>query len=210
MYKRQRLERFRQQILVGNAEYGAVRHTARRTVNHDFALGKQFCIDGEFRKTPEKITQCIQTTGQQLSLIHISALDELEVAWQQQQTLVQEIIALRQQLLGVAEDDVASLPDADAVEDTPPEAEQDSTDAESADDAGSVQPEETAETVSPVQRLAQLTAELDALHNDQLLVSPHVDKKQIAAVIAEWTGVPLNRLSQNEMSVITDLPVRCV
>ncbi len=34
----------------------------------------------------------------------------------------------------------------------------------------------TAETVSPVQRLAQLTAELDALHNDQLLVSPHVDK----------------------------------
>ncbi len=31
--------------------------------------------------------------------------------------------------------------------------------------------------------------------------------KQIAAVIAEWTGVPLNRLSQNEMSVITDLPV---
>ena len=137
----------------------------------------------------------------------LSALDELEVAWQQQQTLVQEIIALRQQLLGVAEDDVASLPDADAVEDTPPEAEQDSTDAESADDAGSVQPEETAETVSPVQRLAQLTAELDALHNDQLLVSPHVDKKQIAAVIAEWTGVPLNRLSQNEMSVITDLPV---
>ncbi|MFH7234303.1 ATPase, partial [Klebsiella pneumoniae] len=77
---------------------------------------------------------------------------------------------------------------------------------EPADEAGSEQPEETAETVSPVQRLAHLTAELDALHNDRLLVSPHVDKKQIAAVIAEWTGVPLNRLSQNEMSVITDLP----
>ncbi|MFP1558214.1 hypothetical protein ACLB1T_18310 [Escherichia coli] len=28
------------------------------------------------------------------------------------------------------------------------------------------------QTVSPVQRLAQLTAELDALHNDRLLVSP--------------------------------------
>ncbi len=86
------------------------------------------------------------------------------------------------------------------------EAEQDNTDAVPADEAGSEQPEETAETVSPVQRLAQLTAELDALHNDRLQVSPHVDKKQIAAVIAEWTGVPLNRLSQNEMSVITDLP----
>ncbi|EHK3068205.1 type VI secretion system ATPase TssH [Escherichia fergusonii] len=125
----------------------------------------------------------------------LAALDELEAAWHQQQTLVREIIALRQQLLGV-----------DAMEDTPSESEQGNTDAESTDDTGSTQPEETAETVSPVQRLTQLTAELDTLHNDRLLVSPHVDKKQIAAVIAEWTGVPLNRLSQNEMSVITDLP----
>lgn len=31
----------------------------------------------------------------------------------------------------------------------------------------------------PVQRLAQLTAELDALHNDRLLVSPHVDKNRL-------------------------------
>ncbi|EOT8833111.1 type VI secretion system ATPase TssH [Escherichia fergusonii] len=125
----------------------------------------------------------------------LTALDELEAAWHQQQALVQEIIALRQQLLGV-----------DAMEGTPPEPEQDNTRTAPTDEASSTQPEETAETVSPVQRLTQLTAELDALHNDRLLVSPHVDKKQIAAVIAEWTGVPLNRLSQNEMSVITDLP----
>ncbi|RZN46500.1 type VI secretion system ATPase TssH [Escherichia sp. E13S3] len=125
----------------------------------------------------------------------LTALDELEAAWHQQQTLVQEIIALRQQLLGV-----------DAMVGTPPESEQDNAGIAPTDEASSTQPEETAETVSPVQRLVQLTVELDALHNDQLLVSPHVDKKQIAAVIAEWTGVPLNRLSQNEMSVITDLP----
>lgn len=93
-------------------------------------------------------------------------LRTLEEAWRQQQTLVQEIIVLRQALLDIEQ-----------------------------------------EASSPGERLKQLTAELDALHNDQLLVSPHVDKKQIAAVIAEWTGVPLNRLSQNEMSVITDLPV---
>lgn len=132
----------------------------------------------------------------------LTAFDELEAAWHQQQALVQEIIELRQQLLGVAKDDA----DADAVVDTPSDPEQDNTSAEPADDAGCAQPDEITETVTPVQRLAQLTAELDALHNDLLLVSPHVDKKQIAAVIAEWTGVPLNRLSQNEMSVITDLP----
>ncbi|GDX07328.1 type VI secretion system ATPase TssH [Buttiauxella sp. A111] len=102
-------------------------------------------------------------------------LRKLEEAWNQQQTLVQKIIALRQQLLN-------AIPDMEAVSDIEPE------------------------TPSSAECLAQLTAELDALHHTQLLVSPHVDKKQIAAVIAEWTGVPLNRLSQNEMSVITDLP----
>ncbi|MCV5132671.1 hypothetical protein OFL98_28715, partial [Escherichia coli] len=86
----------------------------------------------------------------------LTALDELEAAWHQQQTLVREIIALRQLLLGVTED-------TDAVVDTPPESEQDNTGTAPADDAGSTQPEETAETVSPVQQLVQLTAELDAL-----------------------------------------------
>ncbi|HFO3176642.1 TPA: type VI secretion IcmF C-terminal domain-containing protein [Escherichia coli] len=87
----------------------------------------------------------------------LTALDELEAAWHQQQTLVREIIALRQQLLGVAEDDAAPLPDADTVEDTQPESEseQDNTGAVPADEADREQPEETAETVSPVQRLTE-------------------------------------------------------
>lgn len=121
----------------------------------------------------------------------LTELDELEVAWHQQQALVQEIIALRKALLEetvAADERVAETTD-------------DSTVATDKPAAG--QPESE---IPPADRLAQLTAELDALHNTQRLVSPHVDKKQIAAVIAEWTGVPLNRLSQNEMSVITDLP----
>lgn len=88
-------------------------------------------------------------------------LRALEEVWHQQQTLVQEIITLRQQLL----------------------AEEDNEDTLSADVA--------AKALSSAERLAQLTTELDVLHNAQLLVSPHVDKKQIASVIAEWTGVPL-------------------
>lgn len=54
--------------------------------------------------------------------------------------------------------------------------------------------------------LTALGAELDRLQQHQTLVSPHVDKHQIAAVIAEWTGVPLNRLSQSELAVVTELP----
>ncbi|EKT60185.1 type VI secretion system ATPase TssH [Providencia sneebia] len=57
------------------------------------------------------------------------------------------------------------------------------------------------------EQLKQLNEQLNDLHEQYLLVSPHVDKKQIAAVIAEWTGVPLNRLSQDALSVVTELPV---
>ncbi|EJO5241000.1 type VI secretion system ATPase TssH [Salmonella enterica] len=124
----------------------------------------------------------------------LSELEALEAAWRQQQTLVQEIIALRKGLLDETDatgNDETATPETEAVG--------------SDDESVTAQPEAEPE-ISPAARLAQLTAELDALHHTQLLVSPHVDKKQIASVIAEWTGVPLNRLSQNEMSVITDLP----
>lgn len=68
--------------------------------------------------------------------------------------------------------------------------------------------EENVATTLPEKRetLQSLMVELDTLHQQQLLVSPHVDKRQIASVIAEWTGVPLNRLSQSEMTLITELP----
>ena len=50
-----------------------------------------------------------------------------------------------------------------------------STEVENVTDIADAEPQ-----ASPAERLAQLTAELNALHNAQLLVSPHVDKKQIA------------------------------
>ena len=134
--------------------------------------------EAEIGQLEREIRIGLRTDSTRLDEIHAqyettqAELQALDEAWRQQQTLVQEIIALRKGLLEETETDT-------------PEAESE---------------------VSPAERLAQLSAELDALHNAQLLVSPHVDKKQIAAVIAEWTGVPLNRLSQNEMSVITDLP----
>ncbi|WET42295.1 type VI secretion system ATPase TssH [Citrobacter enshiensis] len=141
----------------------------------------------EIRQLEREIRIGLRTDASRLNEIYAQyettqqKLQTLDVAWQQQQALVQKIISLRQQLLN-AVDEEDGLPSPDTVI--------------------ALQPQ----TVSAAACLTQLTAELDALHNAQLLVSPHVDKKQIAAVIAEWTGVPLNRLSQDEISVITDLP----
>ncbi|MBZ6068405.1 type VI secretion system ATPase TssH [Aeromonas schubertii] len=69
------------------------------------------------------------------------------------------------------------------------------------------QAEEGAEEMpSLTGELSRLEEELAALQQDSVLVSAHVDKIQVAAVIAEWTGVPLNRISQGELDVVTRLP----
>ncbi|WP_434526731.1 type VI secretion system ATPase TssH [Photorhabdus asymbiotica] len=105
-------------------------------------------------------------------------LAELETSWQQQQQLVQQVIELRRQLL---------------TNETTDETEENETPAEIV-------------TEELVAKLSELNQQLEQLQQQQTLVSPHVDKNQIAAVIAEWTGVPLNRLSQSELSIVTELP----
>lgn len=107
----------------------------------------------------------------------VSDLEEIDAGWQQQQKLVARIIELRHQLLN---DDSA---------------EAEASNCSAADKKVLLEAE-----------LSQLSLELDQLQKDEVLVSPHVDKTQIATVIAEWTGVPLNRISQSELAIVTELP----
>ncbi|WP_374053552.1 type VI secretion system ATPase TssH [Xenorhabdus taiwanensis] len=122
-------------------------------------------------------------------------LTELENRWQQQQELVKQIIELRSQLLA---DEIVENADKH-------EATGQTGQNETAEEAEII--EEVADEPSLIEKLATLNAQLAELQQQQTLVSPHVDKTQIAAVIAEWTGVPLNRLSQSELSIVTELPV---
>ncbi|MBV7439732.1 type VI secretion system ATPase TssH [Aeromonas sp. sif2416] len=103
-------------------------------------------------------------------------LREQESQWQQQQGLVQQIVELRAALLAEEQGEALDLADAP------------------------LDPQAAAEA------LAGLERELAALQQGAVLVSAHVDKTQVAAVIAEWTGVPLNRISQGELDVVTRLP----
>lgn len=161
--------------------------------------------EAEIRQLEREIRIGLRTDTVRLEEVHAqyettqAELQAQEGAWRQQQALVQEIIALRKGIL----EETATTEETDT--ETAAEKYADITRDDMSLFAKGDAPEAES-AVSPAERLSQLSAELDALHNTQLLVSPHVDKKQIAAVIAEWTGVPLNRLSQNEMSVITDLP----
>ncbi|MGN5152387.1 type VI secretion system ATPase TssH [Aeromonas enteropelogenes] len=104
------------------------------------------------------------------------ALRDQESRWQQQQALVHQIVELRAALLADEQGEALDLADAP------------------------LDPQAAAEM------LAGFEYELSTLQQGEVLVSAHVDKKQIAAVIAEWTGVPLNRISQGELDVVTRLP----
>ncbi|MFQ2256046.1 type VI secretion system ATPase TssH [Aeromonas dhakensis] len=108
-------------------------------------------------------------------------LAEQEARWQQQQGLVHQIVELRAALLADQQDEMLAREALDLA-DAP------------------LDPQAAAE------QLATLERELAELQQGEVLVSAHVDKTQIASVIAEWTGVPLNRISQGELDVVTRLP----
>ncbi|MFQ2553133.1 type VI secretion system ATPase TssH [Aeromonas caviae] len=108
-------------------------------------------------------------------------LAEQEARWQQQQGLVHQIVELRAALLADQQDEMLAREALDLA-DAP------------------LDPQAAAE------QLATFERELAELQQGEVLVSAHVDKTQIAAVIAEWTGVPLNRISQGELDVVTRLP----
>ncbi|HEK2790655.1 TPA: type VI secretion system ATPase TssH [Proteus mirabilis] len=148
----------------------------------------------------------LEALASQASAIEQQATD-LQQAWEQQKELVSQIITLRATLLNNAteatNDDVANN---EVVSDKRTDSE-----AENAEDNESNESDEIAAQIpcsseELKQQLQQLDKQLAQLHDTHLLVSPHVDKKQIAAVIAEWTGVPLNRLSQDALSIVTELP----
>lgn len=108
-------------------------------------------------------------------------LREQEAQWQQQQGLVHRIVELRAALLADQQDEMLTREALDLA-DAP------------------LDPQ------AAVEQLAGLERELAELQQGEVLVSAHVDKTQVAAVIAEWTGVPLNRISQGELDVVTRLP----
>lgn len=73
-------------------------------------------------------------------------------------------------------------------------------------------PSEDAEALADEERdeirqsLRGLYAELDAIPHTNRLVHPHVDAQQIAEVIGDWTGVPVDQMNTDELSRITHLP----
>ncbi|MEO9524489.1 type VI secretion system ATPase TssH [Marinobacter alexandrii] len=103
--------------------------------------------------------------------------DELEQRWEVQRQLVTQLIDIRQRLLSDSEAETLA---------------NDQNSAESGSDLS--------------QQAAAIEQELATLQADEPLVHPRVDARQVAEVIADWTGIPVNRMTTDELHKITMLP----
>ncbi|KJZ07844.1 ATPase AAA [Marinomonas sp. S3726] len=133
--------------------------------------------------------------------------DSLHKQWTEQRALVDKIVLARQRILApetqqesddeeTVEHDVLGMV-AEFVEDA--ELTSDLTDS-------AINAELNIEPVSDLAALEALYQEYDAIPHDQRLIHPEVDVEQIAQVIADWTGVPVNQMNTDELSKITNLP----
>lgn len=117
--------------------------------------------------------------------------DELHQLWTEQRALVDQIVMARQRILMPEEDSLAKTDEGHTALDLVTEI---------------VEESEVIEPLSDLEILEQLYQEYDAIPHDQKLIHPEVDAEQIAQVIADWTGVPVNQMNTDELSKITNLP----
>jgi type VI secretion system protein VasG len=106
--------------------------------------------------------------------------EALEQSWNDQRELVARLVEIREQLL------TGEQPGAEADE-----------------NAADLETEERPDLKSEAAAIEQELAELQA---DEPLVHARVDARQVAEVIADWTGIPVNRMTTDELEKITHLP----
>ncbi len=115
-------------------------------------------------------------------------LEQLEQDWQQEKALVDEILQLRATLRERA----GTLSPADE-----PDAQRPAVAASDAD----VEPD----TGVLVEQLRERQAELETLQGERPLILPSVDAQAAAAVVADWTGIPVGRMVRDEVTTVLSL-----
>ncbi|MCS3810194.1 type VI secretion system ATPase TssH [Xanthomonas sp. 4461] len=126
-------------------------------------------------------------------------LRDLEQRWIGEKALVDELLSLRAQLRSG---------------NAPMEGTGSALEAEADADAAQAASGDTAVLEAPVQvdrdtlfaRLQLVQAELGALQGESPLILPTVDYQAVAAVVADWTGIPVGRMARNEIDTVLRLP----
>lgn len=189
------------------------------------SLNRELLLANNIEK--RQLVESLQQEYQEIS----KRISVLESSWRKQKDIIESILEIRHLIL--TDNNVTPLLDSKEnsvnVEDlkndlyTPDEVDNTQNESLSIENSNAIaseqEPTNSSLIVNDVQftkmslaelqnRLEILNAELVSLQtSESYLVSPHVDKKQISAVISDWTGVPVDKISDNELDIITNLPI---
>ncbi|MDE2081625.1 MAG: type VI secretion system ATPase TssH, partial [Burkholderiales bacterium] len=117
-------------------------------------------------------------------------LAALDARWAQEKTLVDELLALRAQLRAGIQ----------PVEGTGSSLE--AAAAETAAAQGLTAGDLEAERAARLARLRAVQRQLAELQGETPLILPTVDYQAVAAVVGDWTGIPVGRMARNEIETI--------
>ncbi|MBY6034579.1 type VI secretion system ATPase TssH [Marinobacter daepoensis] len=158
--------------------------TPPRRLSHVRSELHQMAMEQDLMSREHTLGQSVDLEREQALERHIADLtaesEALEQSWNDQRELVARLVEIRDQLL------TGEVPAAEVDDDT--------------DDP------ETEERPDLKSEAAAIEQELAALQADEPLVHARVDARQVAEVIADWTGIPVNRMTTDELEKITHLP----
>ncbi len=140
-----------------------------------------------------------ETAATELLTIAKARLVDLEKRWDEEKTLVTELLDLRAKLRRGA----------NPVEGTGSKLEAE-TKAAAVPAATPAKPEEKlltdAERAEALAKLKEVQAKLTELQGETPLMLPTVDYQAVASVVGDWTGIPVGRMARNEIETILKLP----
>ncbi|WP_410797645.1 type VI secretion system ATPase TssH [Marinobacter sp. M-5] len=158
--------------------------TPPRRLSHVRSELHQMAMEQDLIAREHTLGQAVDAERESALATRIAALKEesaeLAQNWNDQRELVTRLVDIREQLLTEG-----------------------ATVEESANDEVEAVNEERPDLKSEAAAIEQELAELQA---DEPLVHARVDARQVAEVIADWTGIPVNRMTTDELEKITHLP----
>ncbi|MCU0725875.1 MAG: type VI secretion system ATPase TssH [Planctomycetes bacterium] len=117
----------------------------------------------------------------------------LEARFKEEKEMVDRILEIRAELRGKAE----------KVEGTGSRLEHAAEEVKAREAAPALDPQRRAALMAD---LKELLAKLDRVQGDSPLILPSVDGNAVAAVVADWTGIPVGRMVKNEIEAVLKLP----
>ena len=151
-------------------------------------LDREAAIGVEHVERLAEIEEALKTEREHLA--------ELNVRWEKEKALVGKILDIRAKLRGLT----------GTVEGTGSDLEKKADEA--AEKEAATQAEEglsNEERQTLFDELTELQAKLEATQGEIPLILPSVDEDAIAAVVSDWTGIPLGRMVKDELQAVLEL-----